>query len=91
MTRHSPDSGRPQKRPVRFRIGVGLLVLYVLMWVAAGVIPFLPLTLATKSMIIAADLGAAEVVAVLGLVLVGKKAYQAMKDRLLRWRRRKGG
>ena len=63
-------------------------MVYVLMWVAAGVVPFLSLTLSTKGTIIAADLVAAEVVGLLGLALVGKEAYQAMKDRLLSWRRR---
>ena len=89
--RPDPDSSRSEKRSIRFRIGVGLLVIYVLMWVAAAVVPFLPLTLTAKGTIISVGLVAAEVVGLLGLALVGKEAYQAMKDRLLGWRHRKKG
>ena len=81
-------SGSHRKKPVRLKIGVVLLLIYVLMWVAAGIVPFLPLALATKGTIVAADLVAAEVVGLLGVVLVGKEAYQAAKTRLLRGRGR---
>lgn len=77
-----------QERPLRFKVGVGLLVVYVAMWLAAALVPFLPLDLTTKSSIIAVDLIAAEVVGLVGIILIGKEAYQAIKARFLRFGRK---
>lgn len=59
------------------------------MWVAAGIVPFLPFDVATKGAIIAGDLIAAEVVGLLGILLIGKEAYQSLKGRMMRWRSKK--
>lgn len=83
-----PSGGKPEKKPVRFKMGVALLVLWLVMWFAALFVPLLPLGLTAKGTIVAVDLIVAEVIGLLGIVLVGKEAYQAMKSRLLR--RRKG-
>lgn len=91
MTEHPSTARRddqPKKRPTRFKIGISLLVVYVAMWIAAAAVPFMPFDVATKSTIIATDLIAAELIGLLGIALIGKEAYQAMKARLLRNRRR---
>ena len=64
-------------------------MVYVLMWVFAGVLPFFPLGGATKGTLIAADLVVAEIVGLLGIGLVGKEAYLALKARFLRGSRRR--
>ncbi len=70
-----------RNKPLRFSIGIGLLILYPLMWLFAAVVPFLPLDIALKAAIIAGDLAAAEGVGLLGIACVGKEAYQAIKAR----------
>ena len=57
-----PGADPPGKKPVRFKIGVGLLVLWAVMLLAAAAIPFTSLDLANKSAAIAADLIAAEAI-----------------------------
>lgn len=66
---------------MRFKVGVGLLILYPLMWLFAAVVPLLPLATGAKAAVIAGDLAAAEIIALLGIACVGKETYQAIKAR----------
>lgn len=77
-----------RSKPFRFKLGIGLLILYPLMWVFAAVVPFLPLDMSVKAAVIAGDLVAAEVIALLGIACVGKETYQAIKARFRRTKRR---
>ena len=61
-----------------------MLVLYLLMYLVAAVVPFLPLDVVTKAAIVAGDVAAAEVVLVLAVICVGKETFQAIKARLLK-------
>lgn len=84
-------SGTPslsfRNRPFRFKVGIGLLVLYPLMWLFAVVVPFLPLEAGAKTAVIAGDLAAAEVIGLVGIACVGKETYQALRARFRRKRR----
>lgn len=79
----SPEA-LPRKNPLRFKFGIGLLILYPLMWIFAAVVPFLPLSTGAKAAIVGVDLAAAEVILLLGIALVGKETYQAIKSRFRR-------
>lgn len=85
-THVAPQDAPKQKKPFRFKFGVGLLILYPLMWLAAGITPFLPLAVATKAAVVAGILIAAEVVILLGIACVGKEAYLAIKARFIKKR-----
>ncbi|MBF6245672.1 transporter suffix domain-containing protein [Nocardia elegans] len=68
-------------KPVRFKLGIGLLIFYPLMYLVAVIVPFLPLDVGLKAGLIAGDLAAAEVVLLIGVACVGKEAYRAIKAR----------
>ncbi|MBO9625789.1 MAG: transporter suffix domain-containing protein [Microbacterium sp.] len=77
MTQNSP-----KKKPIRFKIGVGLLILYPLMYLIIPIAPFLPIEVGVKVGLVAAVLGAAEAILLIGIACVGKEAYHAIKAKL---------
>lgn len=84
------NAGAPfSKKPLRFKLGIALLILYPLMWLFAAVVPFLPLDVGTKAALVGGDLVAAEIVFVLGVACVGKETYLAIKAKLLKRKRGK--
>lgn len=85
-----PIASDAQKKTLRFKLGLGLLALYVVMWIVAAIVPFLPLDLATKAAVVAGDLAAAEVIGLVGIACVGKETYQAIKGRFRKRRRPDG-
>jgi len=79
----TPGPGVPlSQRPARFKIGVGLLILYPLLYLVIPIAPMLPLDTPTKLGLIAGVLAAAEGILLLGIACVGKEAYHAIKARL---------
>ncbi|MFD9606204.1 transporter suffix domain-containing protein [Streptomyces sp. NPDC059970] len=72
----------PQKRPLRFKIGVGLLVLCALIYLGVLIVLFLPLTAAGKAATIGGMVVAAETCTLLGVAGIGKEAVQAIKARM---------
>lgn len=79
----TPSGDAPKKKkPIRFKIGVGLLILYPFLYLIIPIGPFLPIAVGFKVGLIAGVLGAAEGIFVLGVACVGKEAYQAIKKKL---------
>ncbi|MFF9511432.1 transporter suffix domain-containing protein [Streptomyces sp. NPDC014724] len=72
----------PQKRPLRFKIGVAFLVLCALIYLGVLVVLFLPLAAAGKAATIGGMVVAAETCALLGVAGVGKETVQAIKARI---------
>ncbi|MFC9759642.1 transporter suffix domain-containing protein [Streptomyces sp. NPDC056921] len=72
----------PQKRPLRSKIGVALLVLCALIYMGVLVVLFLPMTAAGKAATIGGMVVAAETCALLGIAGVGKETVQAIKARI---------
>ncbi|MFB6717455.1 transporter suffix domain-containing protein [Streptomyces sp. NPDC056237] len=72
----------PCKRPLRFKIGVALLVLCALIYLGALVVLFLPLTAAGKATAVGGMIVAAEACALIGVAGVGKETVQAVKTRM---------
>lgn len=79
----TPNADRTPK-PLRFKIGIGLFVVYALSWVAIVVMPFLPLDGGSTAAVIGVIVVVAEVILLIAIALVGKEAYQAFKARFLR-------
>lgn len=71
-------------RPLRFRIGVALLVLYVLLWTVVLVVPFLPLDGGLTAGLAGGIGVGAEALLLVAIACVGKESYHALKARLLR-------
>lgn len=69
-------------KPLRFKIGIALLILYPLFYLVIPIAPFLPFAAGLKIGIVAGILGAAEGVLLLGIACVGKETYQAIKAKL---------
>lgn len=73
-----------RRRPVRFYVGIGFLVLCGLLYLSILVSAFLPLDGVTKAATIGGTIAVAEVSFLLGVAGVGKEAYQAVKARFSR-------
>ncbi|MFE3498454.1 transporter suffix domain-containing protein [Kitasatospora sp. NPDC059160] len=78
----TPATSAPPKKPLRFRIGIALLVLSALTYVAVLVILFLPLESGTKAAAFGGTLVVAETCALIGMAGVGKEAVRAVRSRL---------
>lgn len=78
----SPAPGEP--KPLRFKFGVALLVLYPLLFLAMGVLALIPMNGTTKAAAIGGLLVTSEVVFFVGVALIGKEAYQALKARWMK-------
>ncbi|MGJ0203666.1 transporter suffix domain-containing protein [Leucobacter sp. gxy201] len=85
MTHHtitSAHGGPRSPKPLRFKIGIGLLVLYPFLYLVIPIGPFLPIAVGARVGVIAGVLAAAEAIFVLGVACVGKEAYRAIKAKL---------
>lgn len=71
----------PRKRPLRFKIGVALLVLCALIYLGVLIVLFLPLAAAGKAATIGGMVVAAETCVLLGIAGIGKETVQAIKAR----------
>lgn len=61
-----------------------LLVLYPFFYLVIPTAPFLPLSAAATGALVAGVIGAAEVILLLAIALMGKEAYQAIKARVFK-------
>lgn len=80
----SKDGAR--RRPLLFRVGVGLLILCCVLYVVAFGVMFLPLGGGVKAGAVGALIVVAEVSFALGTLAVGKEAIRAFRARLSRRR-----
>ncbi|MFI5861034.1 transporter suffix domain-containing protein [Streptomyces sp. NPDC051546] len=71
-------------RPARFKIGVALLVLCLLIYVVVTVVLFLPMDGGSKTALIAVAVVVAEACMLAGIACVGKEAVAAVKARFRR-------
>ncbi|QRX90341.1 transporter suffix domain-containing protein [Streptomyces noursei] len=72
----------PRKRPLRFKIGVALLVVCGLIYLGVLIVLFLPMAAAGKAAVIGGTVVAAETCTVRGVAGVGKEVVQAVKARM---------
>lgn len=83
-----PAEQKPRK-PLRFKIGVALLVIYPFLYLIIPVAPFLPVGVGTAAAITAGVIGAAEVLLLVAIACMGKEGYQAIKAGIRKWMSRK--
>lgn len=81
-TRKAPAKGA--KKPLRFKFGIALLILYPLFFLIIPIAPFLPIDAGSKVGLVAGVLAAGEGVLLLAIACVGKEAFQAIKAKILR-------
>lgn len=70
-------------RKVKFRIGIGVILISIALFFMLFAIPFLPMDLKTKLTLTPILLVAGEVLFWLGIVLVGKDVYLALKAKVM--------
>ncbi|WP_453984490.1 transporter suffix domain-containing protein [Brevibacterium casei] len=77
------------KKPLRFKFGIALLILYPLFFLIIPIAPFLPIDTGSKVGLVAGVLAAGEGVLLLAIACVGKEAFQAIKAKILRRKKKK--
>ncbi|MBJ9981636.1 transporter suffix domain-containing protein [Bacillus sp. 22475] len=79
-----------QKKPLLFKVGIGLLIIYVLLWGSALIIPFTSLSTQVKTIVIPGCIVIGEILFLIGAVFVGKEVVAKYKKYLnpKNWRRK---
>ncbi|MGE7727154.1 transporter suffix domain-containing protein [Bacillus cereus] len=79
-----------QKKLLLFKIGIGLLIIYVLLWGSALIIPFTSLSTQVKTIVIPGCIVIGEILFLIGAVFVGKEVVAKYKKYLnpKNWRRK---
>ncbi|WP_141212380.1 transporter suffix domain-containing protein [Enemella evansiae] len=83
-TRSRPAPAVGAKKPLRFKIGIGLLILYPFFYLVIPIAAFLAIDAGLKVAIVGGVLAAAEVVLLAAIACVGKEAFQAIKAKIFR-------
>gem|GEM_PF-670262 len=68
-----------QRRPVIYRIGIGLIIASFVVWIVPPFAPFLPLSATAKTLTATGAIAAAEIMFWLGAVLIGKEAAAKLR------------
>ncbi|MGE7112015.1 transporter suffix domain-containing protein [Lysinibacillus sp. NPDC047702] len=79
-----------QKKPFLFKIGIGLLILYPILWGLAAIVPFTPFSTHIKATVITACIVVGEIFFLIGVAFVGKEVVTKYKSKLnpKNWRRK---
>lgn len=82
-----------QKKPILFKLGIGLLILYPILWGFAVILPFTPLPTHIKATVITACIVVGEIFFLIGVAFVGKEVVTKYKSKLnpKNWRRKGEG
>ncbi|QPR66456.1 transporter suffix domain-containing protein [Lysinibacillus macroides] len=86
------SNGDKQKKPFLFKLGIGLLILYPVLWGFAAIVPFTPFPIHIKATVITTCIVVGEIFFLIGVAFVGKEVVTKYKSKLnpKNWRR-KGG
>ena len=78
------------KKPILYKIGIVLLILSSVLWLAPLLVPFTSLSTYTKAVIISSALICAEVIFWASVLLLGKEAVKKYKNYLnpRNWRKK---
>ncbi|WP_242229857.1 transporter suffix domain-containing protein [Bacillus cereus group sp. BfR-BA-01329] len=90
MKKEIVSNEKKQKKPLLFKVGIGLLIIYVLLWASALIIPFTSLSTQIKSIVIPGCIVIGEILFLIGAVFVGKEVVAKYKKYLnpKNWRRK---
>ncbi|WP_144510101.1 transporter suffix domain-containing protein [Bacillus sp. FJAT-22090] len=84
------SNGDKQKKPFLFKLGIGLLVLYPILWGFIAIVPFTPFPTHIKATIITVCIVVGEILFLIGAAFVGKEVVTKYKSKLnpKNWRRK---
>ncbi|MFA2831921.1 transporter suffix domain-containing protein [Bacillus paranthracis] len=90
MEKEIVSNEKKQKKPLLFKVGIGLLIIYVLLWASALMIPFTSLSTQMKAIVIPGCIVIGEILFLIGAVFVGKEVVARYKKYLnpKNWRRK---
>lgn len=90
MEKEIVSNEKKQKKPLLFKVGIGLLIIYVLLWASALIIPFTSLSTQIKAIVIPGCIVIGEIIFLIGAVFVGKEVVTKYKKYLnpKNWRRK---
>ncbi|WP_131101028.1 transporter suffix domain-containing protein [Bacillus sp. SYJ] len=90
MEKEIVSNEKKQKKPLLFKVGIGLLIIYVLLWASALMIPFTSLSTQIKAIVIPGCIVIGEILFLIGAVFVGKEVVTKYKKYLnpKNWRRK---
>ncbi|AAU15467.1 transporter suffix domain-containing protein [Bacillus cereus] len=90
MEKEIVSNENKQKKPLLFKVGIGLLIIYILLWASALIIPFTSLSTQIKAIIVPGCIVVGEILFLIGAVFVGKEVVAKYKRYLnpKNWRRK---
>ncbi|MEG0386669.1 MAG: transporter suffix domain-containing protein [Solibacillus sp.] len=90
MKKELVENKNKQKNPFLFKFGIGLLILYPLLWGIAVIVPFTPFPTSIKATIIPVSIVLGEIFFIIGVAFVGKEVVTKYKSKLnpKNWRRK---
>ncbi|MEC1180583.1 transporter suffix domain-containing protein [Metasolibacillus meyeri] len=79
-----------EKKPLLFKLGIGLLMMWGILWIAALITPFTPLATPTKAVVASGCIIVGEILFLIGAVFVGKEVVAKYKSYLnpKNWRKK---
>ena len=83
-------SNENKQKAITFKVGIGLLIIYILLWASALIIPFTSLSTQIKAIIVPGCIVVGEILFLIGAVFVGKEVVAKYKKYLnpKNWRRK---
>lgn len=92
MEKEIVSNGDKPKKPLLFKLGIGLLILYPILWGFAAILPFTPFPTHIKATVITVCIVVGEIFFLIGVAFVGKEMVTKYKSKFnpKNWRR-KGG
>jgi len=90
MEKEIVSNEKKQKKPLLFKVGIGLLIIYVLLWASALMIPFTSLSTQIKAIVIPGCIVIGEILFLIDAVFVDKEVVAKYKKYLnpKNWRRK---
>ena len=82
-----PGDRSKQLKKLRLAVGVGLLILSVVPWIIAAIVPFLGSSAGSMAASIGGLLVTAEVIGAIAVVVLGREAYATLRARFRREKR----
>ncbi|MFJ7973760.1 transporter suffix domain-containing protein [Psychrobacillus sp. NPDC096389] len=90
MEKDIVSNGDKLKKPFLFKFGIGLLILYPILWGLAAIVPFTPLATHIKATVVTVCIVVGEIFFLIGVAFVGKEVVTKYKSKLnpKNWRKK---
>ncbi|MBW8350164.1 transporter suffix domain-containing protein [Bacillus sp. IITD106] len=92
MEKEMSSIEKKQKKALFYKLGIGLLILSLLIWLIPVITPFMPLSIKMKASIITGSIIVSEIIFWVGALLVGKEVARKFKSYLnpKNWQKKSG-